>query len=111
MLIRSTALPFLLAVQVTPVADLQNPSVRRGHTLVEAACAACHALGRFDATPWKSAPPLREVHKRYPVEDLAEALAEGLITGHPSGIVNLSRFEQFECIALASKPLKIRNSR
>ena len=81
MLIPLTALPFLLAVQVTPVADLQNPSVRRGHTLVEA---ACHAVGRFDATPWKSAPPLREVHKRYPVEDLAEALAEGLITGHPS---------------------------
>jgi cytochrome c len=24
------------------------------------------------------------VHQRYPVESLAEALAEGLITGHPS---------------------------
>ena len=84
MLIRLTALPFLIAVQVTPVADLQNPSVSRGYTLVEAACAACHAVGRFDASPLKSAPPLREVHKRYPIEDLAEALAEGLITGHPS---------------------------
>jgi cytochrome c len=82
--IRLTALPFLIAVQVMPVADLQNPSVRHGHTLVEAACAVCHAVGRFDASPLKSAPPLREVHKRYPVEDLAEALAEGLITGHPS---------------------------
>jgi mono/diheme cytochrome c family protein len=29
------------------------------------------------------APPLREVHQRYPVEHLAEALAEGLVTGHP----------------------------
>jgi cytochrome c len=84
MLIRLTALPFLIAVQVTPVADLQNPSVSRGYTLVEAACAACHAVGRFDASPLKSAPPLRDVHKRYPIEDLAEALAEGLITGHPS---------------------------
>ena len=26
---------------------------------------------------------LRDVHKRYPVENLAEALAEGIITGHP----------------------------
>ncbi|MFL5133050.1 MAG: c-type cytochrome [Microvirga sp.] len=77
------ALPFLITIQVTPVANLQYPSVSRGHTLVEAACAACHAVGRFDASPLKSAPPLREVHKRYPVEDLAEALAEGLITGHP----------------------------
>jgi cytochrome c len=77
-------LPFLIAVQVTPVSDLQNPSISRGYTLVEAACAACHAVGRFDASPLKSAPPLREVHKRYPVEHLGEALAEGLITGHPS---------------------------
>jgi cytochrome c len=91
MLTPLTALPFLIAVQLiliavqlTPVADVQNPSVRRGHTLVEAACAACHAVGRFDASPLKSAPPLREVHKRYPVEHLGEALAEGLITGHPS---------------------------
>ena len=83
MLIRLTALPFLIAVQLTPVVDLQNPSVSRGHTLVEAACAACNAVRRFDASPSKSAPPLRDVHKRYPVENLAEALAEGLITGHP----------------------------
>jgi cytochrome c len=81
---RLTALPFLIAVQLTPVADLQNPRVRRGRTLVEATCAACHAVGRFDASRLKSVPPLRDVHKRYPVEDLAEALAEGLVTGHPS---------------------------
>lgn len=80
--IRLTAVPFVIAVQVTPVADLQNPGVRRGQTLVEAACAACHAVGRFEASPLKSVPPLRDVHKRYPAEDLAEALAEGLITGH-----------------------------
>ena len=74
MLIRLTALPFLIAVQLTPPADLQNPSVSRGHTLVEAACAACHAVGRFDASPLKSAPPLRDVHKRYPVEKLRRRL-------------------------------------
>jgi len=26
----------------------------------------------------------RELHKRYPVEDLAESLAEGIVTGHPT---------------------------
>jgi cytochrome c len=82
--IRLTALPFLITVQLMPVADLHVPSVRRGRTLVEATCAACHAVGRFDASRWKNAPPLRAVHQRYPVESLAEALAEGLITGHPS---------------------------
>jgi cytochrome c len=33
--------------------------------------------------PMPDAPPLREAHQRYPVEFLAEALAEGLMTGHP----------------------------
>jgi uncharacterized protein (DUF433 family) len=35
-------------------------------------------------SPLKIAPPFRTLHKRYPVETLAEALAEGLSTGHPT---------------------------
>jgi len=35
-------------------------------------------------SPLAAAPPLRELHKRYPVENLAEAFAEGIVTGHPS---------------------------
>jgi hypothetical protein len=30
------------------------------------------------------APPFRTLHERYPVETLEEALAEGIITGHPN---------------------------
>ena len=30
------------------------------------------------------APPFRDLPKRYPVENLAEALAEGIVTGHPA---------------------------
>jgi hypothetical protein len=30
------------------------------------------------------APPFRSLHERYPVENLQESLAEGIITGHPS---------------------------
>jgi hypothetical protein len=32
----------------------------------------------------KIAPPFRELHKRYPIESLAEAFAEGISTGHPT---------------------------
>jgi mono/diheme cytochrome c family protein len=32
----------------------------------------------------RRAPPFRELHRRYPVDDLAEAFAEGITTGHPS---------------------------
>jgi cytochrome c len=30
------------------------------------------------------APPFRDLAKRYPIENLAEALAEGIVTGHPA---------------------------
>lgn len=30
------------------------------------------------------APPFRSLSQRYPVEHLAEALAEGIVTGHPA---------------------------
>jgi mono/diheme cytochrome c family protein len=68
---------------LVPAADLRSPGVNRGRALVEANCSGCHAAGRADASPMPDAPPLREVHQRYPVEFLAEALAEGLMTGHP----------------------------
>jgi hypothetical protein len=29
------------------------------------------------------APPFRTLSQRYPIETLAEALAEGIVTGHP----------------------------
>ena len=35
-----------------------------------------------DASPHKEAPPFRVVAKRYRLEDLAESLAEGILTGH-----------------------------
>jgi hypothetical protein len=31
-----------------------------------------------------AAPPLRDLHKRYPVADLAESFSEGIMTGHPT---------------------------
>ena len=43
----------------------------------------CHAVGRSGASPNTAAPPFRDLHQRYPVDSLAEALAEGILTGHP----------------------------
>ena len=47
-------------------------------------CAGCHATGRVGDSPLPIAPPFRTLHTRYPVETLAEALAEGITTGHPT---------------------------
>jgi cytochrome c len=55
-----------------------------GKRLAQEWCAKCHAIGRFGASPLPEAPPFRDLHSRYNVEDLAESLAEGIMTGHPS---------------------------
>ena len=62
----------------------QDPRAQRGRVLLQTHCAQCHAIGRVEASPLTIAPPFRELHKRYPVEDLAESLAEGIVTGHPT---------------------------
>jgi mono/diheme cytochrome c family protein len=64
-------------------AHAQSASVQRGHALVRRNCAMCHATEREGPSPNPRAPPFRELHNRYPVEDLAEALAEGILVGHP----------------------------
>src|SRR4051812_11875568 len=58
-------------------------AARRGERLVSAHCAMCHAIGRSDASAHHTAPPLRSVLQRYPMETLQESLVEGLTSGHP----------------------------
>jgi len=50
---------------------------------VEQNCAECHAIGSDDESALAEAPAFRSLHERYPVEFLAEALAEGIVTAHP----------------------------
>ncbi len=44
----------------------------------------CHSIDQVTASPLAIAPPFRTLHKKYPVENLEEALAEGISTGHPT---------------------------
>jgi mono/diheme cytochrome c family protein len=59
-------------------------SIQRGQTLARTHCAACHAIDRVSPSPLAIAPPFRDLHRSYAVENLSEALAEGIMTGHPS---------------------------
>ena len=61
-----------------------EPRQQRGFTLAKENCAHCHAIDKVSASPLKLAPPFRELHNRYPVESLEEALGEGIVTGHPN---------------------------
>ncbi len=46
-------------------------------------CARCHAIELAGTSPRDLAPAFRELTQRYPVDTLGEALAEGIVTGHP----------------------------
>lgn len=65
-------------------ANALDPSEQRGQAFVRANCARCHSVEKTGASPLAEAPPFRTLHRRYPVEDLAESLAEGIVTGHPT---------------------------
>jgi mono/diheme cytochrome c family protein len=62
----------------------QSPSVQRGLNLARVNCARCHSIDKVTESPIKIAPPFRTLHLKYPVENLEEPLAEGLVTGHPT---------------------------
>jgi cytochrome c len=55
----------------------------RGKAIVAENCARCHATGLDDNSMHPEAPPFRNVVEIYPSEHLAEALAEGIVSGHP----------------------------
>lgn len=57
--------------------------VAEGHRIARDACSPCHAIGRTGASPKAEAPVFRELGRKYPVENLEEALAEGVVVGHP----------------------------
>jgi len=57
---------------------------QRGRTFAQTNCARCHAVGPVGESPLRIAPPFRTLHEKYPVENLEEALSEGIVTGHPT---------------------------
>ena len=72
----------LIALLATTSALAITPAEQRGKAYAQSHCARCHAIDRTGESPLQIAPPFRTLHLRYPVETLAEALAEGIYTGH-----------------------------
>ena len=55
----------------------------KGEQLVKENCSRCHTIGKEGNSPHPDAPPFRTLSSKYPVEDIAESLAEGIVSGHP----------------------------
>lgn len=80
-LLGSTAALLVLGAGLALAQQAPKP-VEEGKAILEKNCARCHATGTADASPLAQAPAFRDLNKKYPVDQLAEALAEGITTGH-----------------------------
>ena len=76
-----TAYLALAGASTASAADMGD--IEQGRILAERICSRCHAVGAEGDSIHADAPPFRELHQRYPVNDLEEALGEGIVTGHP----------------------------
>ena len=72
----------LLSASLSAATAQTSPTVQRGLNLALANCARCHSIDKVSPSPFALAPPFRDLHLRYPVENLAESLAEGIVTSH-----------------------------
>ena len=83
-IVQSFLAALLIGVSGSPMLAQDNGALeRRGNTLLTRNCSRCHAIGPAGNSPHREAPAFRTLGHRYPIETLAEALAEGLYTGHP----------------------------
>ena len=73
----------LMVVCAAPARAADKNLVDKGEALVKENCSRCHAIGKEGDSPHPPAPPFRTLSKKYPIEDLAESLAEGIVSGHP----------------------------
>ena len=80
----------LLLAQQAPTVAKGNPS--RGERIARENCSPCHAIGRTGASPNPNSPPMRTLGQRYPLKDLEEALAEGIVVGHEGSQMPMFQF-------------------
>jgi mono/diheme cytochrome c family protein len=73
----------VLSAAIMTAAASASEETERGKALLTRDCASCHAVGSSGESPRKNAPVFRTLGQRYPIESLEEALAEGIMTGHP----------------------------
>ncbi|MBM3490571.1 MAG: cytochrome c [Alphaproteobacteria bacterium] len=56
--------------------------IATGRQIASQLCARCHAIAGPGPSPVEPAPPFGGLARRWPIDNLAESLAEGIVTGH-----------------------------
>jgi len=73
-----------VALVGSPALAELSPAAQRGVVIARAYCARCHSIDKLSPSPLAIAPAFRTLHERYPLTNLEEPLAEGIVTGHPA---------------------------
>lgn len=72
----------LILATFAPLGAVAEDDMAGGRKLAEKLCARCHAIGNAGLGPNGSAPPFRAIAAKGHVDDLQEALAEGIMVAH-----------------------------
>src|SRR5690606_7732466 len=59
-----------------------TPEAKLGRIVAEQQCSRCHAIDLTGASAIAEAPPLRDLYKRYAIEDLRGAFVRGIEVAH-----------------------------
>ena len=65
-------------------AQAQGRSLVDGQAVARRDCAMCHAIGPQGDSPHAGAPPFRDLHKRFAVDEMEAGMLADLLTGHPA---------------------------
>jgi mono/diheme cytochrome c family protein len=72
----------LMIVGFHPAFAKSDDLVSKGSEIAERLCSQCHAVSGSGPSPVAAAPIFSTIGRRIEIGDLAEALAEGILTGH-----------------------------
>lgn len=97
-LCRTAIAAMLIAVPLGAAQSANDDVVRQGRALVKEACERCHSIDVSGESAHKDAPPFRTFASKWPLESLEEALAEGIVTGHPDMPAFVFEPDQIEAI-------------
>ena len=70
------------SAQCTKASKATHKEISSGKELAEKLCAKCHAIAATGDSKEAKAPPFRTFVQKWPIENLEEALAEGIVVGH-----------------------------
>lgn len=81
-MIRFALTPLAAAFALAALAPAEAASIRNGAAIARKNCGACHAIGKTGESGNPKAPAFRTLAAKYPLDNLQEALAEGIVVGH-----------------------------